>query len=439
MNSSYLNMGAGALLAAVFVVMTISIVSEAIYYSEAPEQQGFAIEVAEAEGGDGEAAPAEPETPFATLLASADAAAGERGFAKCSACHSIEEGGPNRVGPNLWDTVGRPIASVEGFSYSAALQEFAEGGAVVWDYEHLDGFLENPKDYVPGTAMSFAGIRDDEDRADMVAYMRSMSADPPPLPEPPAEDGAPEAEDGTAQDSAAEDGTTAEGETAAADAGDQPAATDSDAAAEETAQVDTAADEAAQAADDAAGDEAAADEVAGDGEQPAAEEEAAAGDEAATSDDAAASDEVAAGEDGAAAEDEATADASAFVSRVAAADPAVGERGFAQCRACHTIEEGGGRRVGPNLWGVVGRPVASVEGFNYSPAMQEFAEGGEVVWDYEHLDGFLADPQGYVPGTLMGFAGIDDIEDRAAMVAYLRSMAGEPAPLAGGENSDTAN
>ena len=131
MNSSYLNMAAGAFLGTVFVVMSVSLVSDALFHAEAPEQEGFVIEVAEAETGDGGGAP--QATPIANLLQTADAAAGEASFAKCQACHTVDEGGANRVGPNLWGVVNRPIASHEGFSYSAAMTEFSEGGEVVWD------------------------------------------------------------------------------------------------------------------------------------------------------------------------------------------------------------------------------------------------------------------------------------------------------------------
>src|SRR6218665_4008735 len=120
--NSYVNMGVGALLGTVFVLMSVSIASEGIFHSGHPEKEGFAI-VAEEAGGD-EAA---KSTPIATLLASADAGAGETAFKKCASCHTPEKGGPNKVGPGLWDIVNRPIASHEGFSYSAGMTTFSEG------------------------------------------------------------------------------------------------------------------------------------------------------------------------------------------------------------------------------------------------------------------------------------------------------------------------
>ncbi|MFK3689764.1 c-type cytochrome [Agrobacterium tumefaciens] len=182
--NSYVNMGVGALLGTVFVLMSVSIASEGIFHAPAPEKEGFAIVAAESggEAGGGEAAAA--ATPIAKLLASADAAKGEAVFKKCTSCHTGESGGPNKVGPNLFDVVNRPIASHEGFSYSAAMKDFSKGGSVHWDYDHLNYFLEAPKKHVPGTAMGFAGVKKETERADLIAYLRSLSASPAPLPDP---------------------------------------------------------------------------------------------------------------------------------------------------------------------------------------------------------------------------------------------------------------
>ncbi len=185
----YVNMGVGALLGTVFVLMSVSIASEGIFHSEAPEKEGFAIVAAEgaAEGGEEAAgAGAAAVTPIATLLASADAGAGEAVFKKCQACHSGEKGGPNKVGPDLWDIVNRPVGAHEGFSYSAGMKTFAEGGKV-WDFDHLNHFLMAPKKYVAGTAMGFAGLKKDDERANLIAYLRTLSDNPAPLPSPSAE------------------------------------------------------------------------------------------------------------------------------------------------------------------------------------------------------------------------------------------------------------
>ncbi len=182
MDSFELNKMAGALLATVFIIMSIRLASDALFEKEAPEKPGFAIVAAEAAPG-GEAAGGEAAAvvePIAPLLASADATAGEAVFKKCAACHSGDKGGANKVGPNLWGVVGRPIASHEGFNYSAGFKEFAPGKN--WDYEALAHFVTKPKAYIKGTAMGFAGLPKPEDRANLIAYLRTLADTPVPLP-----------------------------------------------------------------------------------------------------------------------------------------------------------------------------------------------------------------------------------------------------------------
>ncbi|MGK6314475.1 c-type cytochrome [Neorhizobium sp. DT-125] len=189
----YVNMAAGALLATVFVMMSVSIASEGIFHSEAPEKEGFAIVAAEepAAGAGGEAAPA--AVPIAQLLASADAAAGATVFKKCQSCHSIEKGGPNKVGPDLWSLVDRPVAAHEGFAYSAGMKEFSKGGEEKWTFDNLNHFLTAPKAFVKGTAMGFAGLKNDTERANLIAYIREQADSPVPLPDPAAAEPAPPA------------------------------------------------------------------------------------------------------------------------------------------------------------------------------------------------------------------------------------------------------
>lgn len=184
--NSKMNTALGALLGVVFVLMTISIASEGIFASEAPEKPGFEIVAAE-DGGEGAGKAEEvAETPIAVLLASADASKGEGVFKKCQACHTGDKGGANKVGPNLWGIVDRPVASHEGFSYSSAMQDFSNGGQEKWTFDHLNHFLIKPKALVPGTAMGFAGLKKDSDRADLIAYLRTLSDNPVPLPDPAA-------------------------------------------------------------------------------------------------------------------------------------------------------------------------------------------------------------------------------------------------------------
>ena len=107
------------------------------------------------------------------LMSGADPEAGAKAFRQCKACHTVESGGANRVGPNLYGVVGRAVASVDGFKYSSAMQD--HGGN--WDVESLDAFLENPRKAVPRTRMSFRGISDPQDRADMIAYLNTQSVE----------------------------------------------------------------------------------------------------------------------------------------------------------------------------------------------------------------------------------------------------------------------
>ncbi|RCW23401.1 cytochrome c [Ciceribacter lividus] len=183
--NSYVNMGVGALLGTVFVLLTVSIASEGIFRSEKPEKEGYAI-VAEgaAQPEAGAEAAAAAETPIATLLATADAAAGEKVFKKCTSCHDGSKGGPNKVGPNLYGVVDRPVASHEGFGYSAAMKDFSQGGSTTWTYDNLNHFITAPKKLVAGTAMGFAGLKNEKERADLIAYLRSLSDAPAPLPTP---------------------------------------------------------------------------------------------------------------------------------------------------------------------------------------------------------------------------------------------------------------
>jgi cytochrome c len=175
-------MAVGAFLGTVFVLMSVSIASEGIFHSAPPEKPGFAIIAEEGTGDAPAGAAAEAEVDIKPLLASADANAGEAIFKKCGACHTVEKGGPNKVGPNLWGVVERPIASHEGFSYSAGMKTFAEANKT-WTYDHLSYFIEAPKKHVPGTAMGFAGLKKPEERASLIAWLRGQADAPVALPE----------------------------------------------------------------------------------------------------------------------------------------------------------------------------------------------------------------------------------------------------------------
>ncbi len=338
MNSWEINKIAGAVLGSLAFVLGLSVISDVIFHETAPSEPGYRVEIPDET--DTEVAEAPAETPFAVLLASADPSAGERDARVCMACHSFEEGGPTKVGPNLWNIVGNDMLHVADYSYSGAFQAFGAGKK--WNYDELNQFLENPQGYIPGTSMAYAGIKDDEKRADVIAYLRSISPDAPPLPEPPEET-----------------------EVAAAD----PTATGG------------------------------------------------------TATDAGAAAPAAAG--------------ASFASLVAAADPSAGERGARVCAACHSFDEGGPTKVGPNLYGIVGAPIGHVADYSYSPAMEQYAqEHGD--WTVDLLDAYLENPMGAVPGTRMAYAGIKDEEKRAEVVAYLRSISPNAPPLDTGGTATAA-
>ena len=127
------------------------------------------------------AAASDPAGGVLAMIGSQDVADGEKVAKKCKACHAFEEGGKNKSGPPLWDVVNRPVGAAEGFRYSKAMIEFGEGGKT-WTYETLDAYLVAPKKVVPKTKMAFAGLKKEKDRAAILAYLRSLSSNPAPLP-----------------------------------------------------------------------------------------------------------------------------------------------------------------------------------------------------------------------------------------------------------------
>ncbi|UGB26471.1 c-type cytochrome [Methylorubrum sp. B1-46] len=177
MDSFELNKVAGAVLGALLFAVGSGFVAELIYHPKPAGNAGYPLPEPEPTSG-GAAAEAPKAEPIAVRLASADADKGKGGTKACQACHSFEKGGPNKVGPDLWDIVEREKAHAAGFDYSASLKE--KGGT--WTYEDLDHFLESPKGYAKGTKMAFAGISSPAERANVIAYLRTLSDSPKPLP-----------------------------------------------------------------------------------------------------------------------------------------------------------------------------------------------------------------------------------------------------------------
>jgi cytochrome c len=178
MNSFELNKVLGAILGTCLITLALNITAGAIFSPEKPAKPGYAI-AAKEKGSDESAAPKAPEQPIENLLASASVEKGQATAKQCQACHTFEKGGPNRVGPNLWNIVGDERGKGRGgFNFSAAMK--AKGGK--WTFDELNKFLTNPRGYIPGTAMTFAGLSREQQRADVIDFLHTLSDSPMPLP-----------------------------------------------------------------------------------------------------------------------------------------------------------------------------------------------------------------------------------------------------------------
>ncbi len=177
MNSFELNKILGAILGTCLITLALNIAAGAIFAPEKPAKPGYAIAVKEQSSEKG--APKEAEQPIEALLAKASVEKGQATAKQCQACHTFEKGGPNRVGPNLWNIVGDERGKDRGgFNFSAAMK--AKGGK--WTFDELNKFLTNPRGYIPGTAMTFAGLSREQQRADVIDFLHTLSDNPLPLP-----------------------------------------------------------------------------------------------------------------------------------------------------------------------------------------------------------------------------------------------------------------
>jgi cytochrome c len=376
---------AAAILVGGMITLSVGIVTDFIYRpnlgAQAAHEGG-----AEGEGGGAPAAKPAPLAPVLGLIAGADVAKGEAVAQKCASCHTFTTDGKNKVGPGLYGVVGRAAGTHPGFAYSESMKAHAKP----WTFADLNHFIARPKQYLPGTKMAYPGLPNVQDRANLFAWMSQQSATPAPLPTP--EEIAAEQAALQSEQAPAEGAPVAEGEAAAPAEGAAPAV----------------------------GEQAAAPVV----DQPTAAVPAE-GEQTATAPAAAAPTE-----DAAPAESEQVAAAAptgdSAVALIAAADPAAGEKAAAKCKACHDMTQAAKNKVGPALWGVVGRNRASVEGYKYSDALTGLAG---APWTFEELDKYLANPKGYAPGTKMAFPGLKKPEERAALLRWLNDQSDSPAPL----------
>ncbi len=288
--------------------------------SERPEHLAIIIQ-GPASTGAADTGPA--VVPIAALLAKADPGAGQADAQKlCGACHTLNGGGGNLVGPNLYGVIGQPIADKAGYAFSSALK----GKKGPWTFDAMNDWLTDPKSYAPGTKMAFAGITSDRQRADVIDYLRTDAAKPEPLPPVPK---------------------------VAPGAGAQ-----------------------------AAG---------GPGMQST------------------------------------TPAGPAFADLVATTDAKTGQADTEKyCGACHSFTKGGANMVGPNLYGVVGQKIAITGGYSFSGALKSKSK---ETWSYANLDVWLRNPKEFAQGTKMAFAGIGSTRQRAAVVAYMRTLSDSPLPL----------
>ncbi|MDO9222870.1 MAG: cytochrome c family protein [Caulobacter sp.] len=189
---------AGGLLAAGLVIFGLRELTTTLFEQEPPEKPGYAVAVAEAGGEGGAVAEVAPD--WGTVIPAANIEVGKAISAKCTSCHTFDQGGANGTGPSLFGVVGRKPGSHGGFAYSPGMTGFA-GAHAAWTFEELDAFLKAPQKYVDGTKMGFIGLKKQEDRIAMIAYLQSLGSSlPVPAPRPaeaavaaPAEGAAPAA------------------------------------------------------------------------------------------------------------------------------------------------------------------------------------------------------------------------------------------------------
>ena len=180
MDSFEINKIVAAVLMVALVVIGIGKVSDLIFHVEKPKVAGYAVDVEQAVATSTQSSSddSEEKIDIAALMSMGDLATGEKVFKKCAACHSINKGGKNNIGPALYNVVGRKVGSISDYKYSKALSEYEKE----WNFEELNGYLIKPAKWIKGTKMAFAGLRKEKDRASVIKYLNENSDSPLPLP-----------------------------------------------------------------------------------------------------------------------------------------------------------------------------------------------------------------------------------------------------------------
>tara|TARA_B100000963_G_C22482520_1_gene605383 strand:- start:430 stop:969 length:540 start_codon:yes stop_codon:yes gene_type:complete len=179
MDSFELNKIIAAILMVALLVIGIGKLSNIIFHVEKPEKPGYVVELDQSTTISVSTEKSEDmKVDIAALMAMGDIASGEKIFKKCAACHSINKGGKNNIGPALYNVVGRKIGGVDGYKYSKALVAYGKD----WSFEELNGFLIKPAKWIKGTKMAYAGLRKEKDRASVIKYLNQNSDSPLPLP-----------------------------------------------------------------------------------------------------------------------------------------------------------------------------------------------------------------------------------------------------------------
>ena len=175
MNSFEINKIITAILVTILVVFGIGKISDIIFNKDDKNIVAYKVEAPE---GEALQASVESSVDISALLAMGDVAHGEKVYKKCKACHSIKQGGGNKIGPALWNVIFRPVGSITDYKYSKALSSYGKE----WTWEEMNGFLIKPSKWIPNNKMGFAGLKSEKDRASVILYLNQNSENPKPLP-----------------------------------------------------------------------------------------------------------------------------------------------------------------------------------------------------------------------------------------------------------------